>query len=1053
MVKEYFFKILNGLSKLVSKWEPSLIKIVEKERNISEEYKKILNKKLDSQWFSKKELVFVVISFVLFFAISHLQSAFDSKGIFENEFIKRLLLSKDTSHYQNLIAIHAGIGAVLIALAFFIAQEIVKTDQPYKGIILVKRSKFFTLLVAEILFFFQFIWGSVNILSIVPIVIIGYYTIKSLYEAIKLIANSFTLRKEEEALFYEAMRVNFLKILDFEIKKRLGNNKLYEKIGRFESIIDASPFSPVREDEYFSIKSKESGFIADINLNKLNKLISHFTKEGIKKKEQFVEADGHTTKDEQRRLEPPCRMVPFFYSNLEQYGGVLFWIRKNTISNEEEKEKISELVRGIFVIKKEFDIETETRDEVTKLKIRCINAIHDLKTDELDKLVKLYVELIKEFYSYLDFYGGGFSREQAEKERGTFSFERLKPLEWLSRDIRDIFDRAIQSKDVDIIREVAYLPIIFAQEAIDNKDHLIFQEFLYFPQLLYLRSIEERKSGNDRLAEIMFDRSWRYLKELSDYHLESKYKKDKFTDEDFKGFSIFVLKTFQSILKSALDHADIIGFEKFLGVTNKLFHGIERNYNLRDTDNSAKMYEYIHRKRKEMIFGFGAWILYLLEKDPSNQKLLEFFRKVSNSLDHGIKEFTQTFLDAHDFETERYWGWDNWEMSFHEEGEVHWIQTLEKLERFFIIRILNLLRGKTTEEAKQIELPFNRDLAFLAEGTRDALKTIEDVEKNPDKWNFVLDAQSIQQCENLRTLLNKAHDQQEQADLQRKRDAKINTEKVEKFKKGVVGNYYQSHPLREILKNFGDYENKTDQAYKGDKKKMGINTLFDKAAFFGDDISWHVHYTGMDEAFGYGRSMSYGENEQILDVIDKKVTTIEKEKIDEALSQIKTSNIIIVATNHAIWNFFERGSGNYIPRWNRNFPQDLTDKSIEGVYKFRRSFIPVYQIFTSNAAQSKIYILDKSKIGKYIQYSPLDKTDKKEAMEDAFLITVQQFERDNNLTNEFLQKPPKWLEEEGDKEKQIEYLQERVLIHIFERYEFLLHKNFVGYALVVKNSY
>lgn len=1052
IMKNLIKKIIDFLNNILPKWEPSLMRLVEKERKISEEYKKLLKKKLDSQWFSKNEIIFVVVSFVVFFFLTHLQTAFDSKGVFENEFIKRLLLSKETAHYQNLIAIHAGIGAVLVALAFFIAQEIVKTDQPYKGIVLVRRSRFFALLVAEILFFFQFIWGSVNILSVLPIAIIALYTIKSLYEAIRLIANNFSLRKEEEALFYEATRINFLKILDFEIIKRLGNNKLYEKVGRFESVIDASPFTPIQEDDYFAIKTDKEGFVSDINLNKLNKLISSFSKNQIKKHGDLVDAEIQTVQNQKIGLEPPCRIVPFFYSSLKQYDNVLFWIRKDAVKDEEEKEKVSHVVKGIFSIEKEFDLETETRDEVIKLKIRCINAIKDLKTDELEKLVVLYVELIKEFYSYLKFYGGGFSNEQAEKERGTFSFERLKPLEWLSRDIRDIFDRAIQSKDIDIIRHVAYLPILFAQQAIDNKDHLIFQEFLYFPQLLYLRSIDERKNGNDRLSEIMFDRSWRYLKELVDYHLEPKYKKDRFSDDDFRGFGLYVLKTFQSILKSALDNNDILGFQKFLNVAKKLFHRIERDYKMRSEDDSEKMFELIDGKRNEMIFGFGAWILHLFGRDPSNLKLMEFYRDISGSLPHDIKNFTQIFLEVHDFNAEKFWGWDNWEMSMNEEGEVHCIQILEKLERFFVVRALGLLRGKTKEEADKIDLPHNRDLAFLAEGTRDAMKTIDDIEKNPEKWEFVLDEQAVKQCENLRALLKRAHELQEQADLKRKREAKISNEKVDKFKKGVVGNYYQSYPIREILKSFGHYEDKSDKPYKGNKKKIGINTVFDKAAFFGDDVSWHVHYTGMDEAFGYGRSMAYGENEQILEAIDKKVTPIGKEQFDSTLALIKTSNIVILATNQAIWDFFERGSGNYIPKWNRNFPQDLNATAIEGVYKFKRSLLPVYQIFTTNAGQSKIYILDKSKIGKYIQYSPLDVKDSQESLRDAFLIDVQQFERDNDLMAEFLQKPTKWLEEEGDREKQIEYLQERVLIHIFERYEFQLHKNFVGYLLVTDNE-
>ncbi|QQR54719.1 hypothetical protein IPG41_06055 [Candidatus Peregrinibacteria bacterium] len=166
---------------------------------------------------------------------------------------------------------------------------------------------------------------------------------------------------------------------------------------------------------------------------------------------------------------------------------------------------------------------------------------------------------------------------------------------------------------------------------------------------------------------------------------------------------------------------------------------------------------------------------------------------------------------------------------------------------------------------------------------------------------------------------------------------------------------------------------------------------------------------------------------------------------------IKTSKIIIIATNRAVWNFFDRRSGNYIPKWRGDFPQEFaSDEMIEGVYKYKRTYIPVYELYTQDSDQSKIYILDKTKIGKFIQYSPLNKGESKEFRLENFMVSVQPFEQDSDLMKEFLQKTPEWLKEEGAQDKQIEYLRERVLIHVYERYEFQLHKNFLGYSLVVE---
>jgi hypothetical protein len=72
--------------------------------------------------------------------------------------------------------------------------------------------------------------------------------------------------------------------------------------------------------------------------------------------------------------------------------------------------------------------------------------------------------------------------------------------------------------------------------------------------------------------------------------------------------------------------------------------------------------------------------------------------------------------------------------------------------------------------------------------------------------------------------------------------------------------------------------------------------------------------------------------------------------------------------------------------------------------------------------------------------------------ENVFLINVQIFDLGSSLTNDFLRNPPEWLKKQGALEKQVEYLRERVLIHIYERYEFQPHKHFVGYRLSTKNS-
>lgn len=1060
-MKNIFNKIRIFLKKVLPKSEPSLMRLVDKKRKIDGRLKKILNKKGLPLWAPSLTSFWKIFTVMfLFWAVSHPKyivewllipiHRFLSDFPYYKSFVSPILqFLRSLPSFQipligdsfDPITIHAGIGAVLIGLAFFVAQSLNEKNDSEKARVLLYRSAFFPLLMAEIMAFFLFI-GETNILGFIPIIAIALWTIYSLGSVIDILVRAYKMEEAKKEVLLSVTKNNFVKILDREITKRIGNNALYK---RYENsgILNVSPFGFFDRKEIVSIKSAKTGWVSDIKLKELEKLIAELNQAtdnmNISDNADVTSNRGNAT----AKQEPVSYMRALLHNKIEA-GDTLFEIKKSIVEQIGIR-KVTKIAQDIFVIQRD-DTEGEARIEISKLKDKCITAINDQQTGELEKIMRLYVELVNEFFTFFNLYGGGFSAEQAQQERGAF-LERLKPLEWLSKDIREIFERGINSADINIIRDAAYLPILLAQEAIESKDHLIFQEFIYFPRLLYERAYELDQSGNKKASEIMFDRTWRYLKELSVYHLESKLKDEDYPEQDFKDYSIQILKIFQELLKSAIDKQDIKNFEQFLSVVSELFDRLDRPYNRLAHSDVEDIHEYLEGKRLEMFFGVASWIFFLLKHQSADEKLKQLYNAVQNKLPSKIEDFTDTFLNVHEFKIGNFWGWDWWEAR-PDEG-VHQINTLEKLEQFFIIKSLSILRSKSEQEIKEINLPHNRDLAFLAEGTRDVMKTIDDIEKNPAHWKFILDDNAIAKCSDLRDLLKRAHEQQEQDDLKRKREAKISSSKVEKFKKNLALNYTQSQPFKEVLKTYGLFSDQVNPKYKGSIKKRGINTMFDKSPFFGEDMSWHVHYIGLDEAFGFGRSLAHAENEEILQKIETKATVITKSEFEATLESIKTSNIIIIGSNQAIWKFFERSSENYIPKWRQDFPNEFANPMIEGVLKYKRSFIPVYEVFTPGADNSKIFILDKSKLGRFIQYSPLDEKDPIHLQHDIFLINVQEFISDTEPMKEFLNKPPQWLKDVGDQEKKIEYLQERVLIHAFERFEFVVHPKFVGYVMTV----
>ena len=333
----------------------------------------------------------------------------------------------------------------------------------------------------------------------------------------------------------------------------------------------------------------------------------------------------------------------------------------------------------------------------------------------------------------------------------------------------------------------------------------------------------------------------------------------------------------------------------------------------------------------------------------------------------------------------------------------------------------------------------------MAEGTRDLVRTLDDIKTNPENWQFILKDNAINKVDALKTLLTKAKEAQEQKEVELKKEQAISQKRVQEFKKEVLKTFYEGANMRDIFeKHFNAYEDKTND--KTDKKdRFGINIVDDKASFFDE---WHVHYVGWGE--NYGRDLASGENSYLLDDIAKNCTEISKEEFEATLVKIENSDdIVIFATNIAFWRFFE-DSKNFKPKWHRDIEQ-LEVKGFGGWYNFNGKLIPVFETYHQKI-DKQILILNKSKVGRLFQLSPLNKEEKAESIEDIFYMDIQAFSESDELMEGFIKKPPEWLKEIGDEQKQREHLRERVRIQIFERFEYEKQEDFEGYKLFLKED-
>lgn len=327
----------------------------------------------------------------------------------------------------------------------------------------------------------------------------------------------------------------------------------------------------------------------------------------------------------------------------------------------------------------------------------------------------------------------------------------------------------------------------------------------------------------------------------------------------------------------------------------------------------------------------------------------------------------------------------------------------------------------------------------LATDLKQAGNMLTEIGFDTGRLNETFDAKLI-------PFLNKLKEEAEKQISAKHKEGNISQKRVGEFKKEVLKTFYESAHLRDIFsKYFKRYEDKTKEKITGKKERFGTNIVDDKASFFDE---WHVHYVGWGE--NYGRDLASGEDSYLLDDIARNCKEIRKDEFEATLAKIENpDDIVIFATNIAFWRFFE-DSTNFKQKWHRDIKQ-LDIKGFGGWYDFNSKSIPVFETY-HRKIDKQILILNKSKIGQLVQLSPLNEGEKEESIEDIFYMDIQAFSENTELMEEFIKKPPEWLQKIGDEQKQREHLRERVRIQIFERFEYNKPEDFEGYKLFLKED-
>ncbi len=273
----------------------------------------------------------------------------------------------------------------------------------------------------------------------------------------------------------------------------------------------------------------------------------------------------------------------------------------------------------------------------------------------------------------------------------------------------------------------------------------------------------------------------------------------------------------------------------------------------------------------------------------------------------------------------------------------------------------------------------------------------------------------------------------------------ISQRKVIEFKTDVLKNFYECASIRDLFKNyFKTYEDKTKEKIVSSQNRFGIDNVHDKAAFFDE---WNVYYFGLGKNLGLG--IARNEDYYLINKISENCNLIEKHEFENVLSNFDNPNDLIILANRFSLLWFSEYSKNFKPNWYTDISK-LQIKAFDGWYSFRDKMIPVFHIFQPNL-EKQILILDKTRIGRLVQLSPLNDGDLEDYIENIFYMNIKAFSDDEQLLNEYIKNPPDWLQMKGDAKSQLEYLLTLVRIQIFERFEYIKSESFKGYKLYIND--
>jgi hypothetical protein len=981
--------------------------------------------------------------------------------------------------HEGVMTAYAGLVAVTFALIIFVSESIRDSKHREQRRVLLSASALWPLALCSVLALLSFLFLAVTKISVLVVLALGVATIFSFSRVVRILLDPDLLARARTKL----LKGRIKSVITASIHQRIANNELLSKIGEDREIKFKYAFSPSwigRDEEgYLFVTSAKEGRISDINLVALADLFNYLDQQA--KRLGFSLYRKNAGQAETARQDVPVRVAKERESEagrpvyvLKRYGQ---WLRPSSIFDRENAAAVFALpgefgqnsvvvheveaaIPRIFRFDKKEEASAAVRREFQATKDQLASAINSSSLGAISELKAEYLQLAETFLEVLQEFGGGYSAEQANRERSSL-FERWTEIDWLRDDLRELLGIAIKTNNIDVLSDIAYLPIAISLRAASVGDHLLFRDFLSFATYVYNLS---KSLPQGEVKNYLVDRSWRYVKELSDYTIQPKLQGRDGTSaetiDSYRDFALYTLKIYQSLLWSAYHRdeqaerpRDFAAFKEFLQALNRAYETFLENSQRRSvlsrrhrlagevSEQNQAIQAAVERSASDLVLGkdevrWGLasriFDLYRLRADL-RAELQPFLDLIAEFLPTDLPRLLEVFGASRDSRTYEFWGWNEWEMVA--DGRAHWVDTHGKVDRLFVVQALKIVSSLTDDRLARLRLPTSRELAEAAVGGASVQSIIDDIDAHPDGWQPLLSAEQLGNTNRLRTVLARIKDEQDLHDAEDVRNAPLSQDKKIEFTNNIVEGFQQIIRLRPLFLKLKALEDRTGEPVPENLFAYGINQLDDKAAFITD---YHVSYLNWGE--GYGEGMGRSEDEQVFlklahsAAVQIEVDAVEiKSRLEEQIDRLKGRDLVII---QSLSIDDEQASFDENPSFTRDYRQDCPPTEFNdctgfmGTYQHNGTVVPVFDLFVNKEeARNKVIVADIFRLARWDQYDAMVDRQGWEILGPLWFRLVD-LSTDAQRRQALLDKQPDWLKKE---ERPVEYLREKVIVELYER--------------------